>query len=199
MPYLVCESLGLALGRACREASFLLRRPQADLEPLPRSSAKCRLPNKQRSGGPLGCRGRSSIPGNSGISSITFGAAAARFWEAQQSRWRNAKVRPGWVGFMRRHAAKIWNVPVDQVDQTLMVQILQSIWIANSALYCLFVGTESAGAGEKTLAPGKRDQFSLVSAFGGSFVAGSDLVIALPRNKSSAAMSCVSLAGSLAT
>jgi len=127
MPYLVCQSLGLAPGRACREASFLLRRPQADLEPLPRSSANCRLPNKQRSGGPLGCRGRSSIPGNSGISSITFGAAAARFWEAQQSRWRNAKVRPGWVGFMRRHAAKIWNVPVDQVDQTLMVQILQSI------------------------------------------------------------------------
>jgi hypothetical protein len=25
MPYLVCESLGLALGRACREASFLLQ------------------------------------------------------------------------------------------------------------------------------------------------------------------------------
>jgi len=47
MPYLVCESLGLALCRACREASFLLRRPQADLEPLPRSSAKCRLPNRQ--------------------------------------------------------------------------------------------------------------------------------------------------------
>jgi hypothetical protein len=149
MPYLVCQSLGLALGRACREASFLLRRPQADLEPLPRSSAKCRLPNKQRSGGPLGCRGRSSIPGNSGISSITFGAAAAaRFWEAQQSRWRNAKVRPGWVGFMRRHAAKIWNVPVDQVDQPLMVQILQSIWIANSALLLVCRDGERRGRRE---------------------------------------------------
>jgi hypothetical protein len=65
-------------------------------------------------------------------SSMTFGAAAEAFWEVQQSRWRNRKVRLGWVGFMRRHTAKLWNLPVDAVDQTLMVQILQSIWIAKN-------------------------------------------------------------------
>ena len=44
----------------------------------------------------------------------------------------------------------------------------------------------------------KADQFSFVSALGGSLV-GSLLVIALPRNRSSAAMSCVSFVGSVAT
>jgi hypothetical protein len=46
--------------------------------------------------------------------------------------------------------------------------------------------------------PGKAALGQFFSTFGGS-LAGSVLVIALPRNKSSAAMSCVSWAGSLAT
>jgi integrase len=82
-----------------------------------------------------GAGGRERMSG----SSMTFGAAAEAFWEVQQSRWRNKRVREGWVGFMRRNAARIWGVPVDQVDQQLMVQTLQPIWIAKhvTARRCL--------------------------------------------------------------
>ena len=65
-------------------------------------------------------------------SAMTFGAAAEAFWEAQQSRWRNHKVKFGWVGFMKRHCARIWNVPVDQLDQQLMVMVLQPIWVSKN-------------------------------------------------------------------
>ena len=67
-----------------------------------------------------------------GASSITFGIAAERFWEAQQGRWRNAKVRLSWVPFMRQHCARLWQVPVDQVDQQMMVMVLQSIWASHN-------------------------------------------------------------------
>ncbi len=69
---------------------------------------------------------------NATTSSMTFGQATEAFWEAQQSRWRNPKVKFGWVGFMRRHCARIWNVPVDPVDQQLMVMVLQSIWVSKN-------------------------------------------------------------------
>jgi integrase len=59
---------------------------------------------------------------------MSFGAACEAFWKAQQSRWRNNHVRSQWLPFMERHAARIWEVPVDQVDQRLMVIILTTLW-----------------------------------------------------------------------
>ena len=59
---------------------------------------------------------------------MTFGAAAEAFWQVQQSRWHNKRVREGWCGFMKHHCARIWNIPVDQVDQQLMVMVLQPLW-----------------------------------------------------------------------
>ena len=59
---------------------------------------------------------------------VTFGQAAEQFFEAQQSRWRNKKVREGWLPHMRRHAARIWDVPVNQVDQQLTLMVVQPLW-----------------------------------------------------------------------
>jgi integrase len=59
----------------------------------------------------------------------TFGQAAEKFFDAQaMSRWRNQQVRQQWLPMLRRHADRIWNVPVDQVDQQMMVMILQPVW-----------------------------------------------------------------------
>lgn len=77
---------------------------------------------------PIATKPSSEIAPGAQSSSITFGEAAATFWEAQQARWRNKRVREGWLGFMRRHTAKIWSAPIDQVDQVLMVKVLQPLW-----------------------------------------------------------------------
>jgi integrase len=70
-----------------------------------------------------------AAPGAQG-SSITFGIAAERFWNTQQSRWRNHKVRTEWLSHLKNHTGRIWQLPINQLDQQLMVMVLSPIWTA---------------------------------------------------------------------
>jgi integrase len=77
--------------------------------------------------------GRAGITESGPPSVMTFGQAATQFWNAQQGRWRNKRVREDWLDFMHRHAKRMWDVPVAAVDQQLMVMVLQPLW---SAKHC---------------------------------------------------------------
>jgi integrase len=58
----------------------------------------------------------------------TFGFAAEAFWETNQPRWRNLKVRALWLPFMRRHAAALWAMPVGEVGRLDMLKVIEPLW-----------------------------------------------------------------------
>jgi integrase len=58
----------------------------------------------------------------------SFGQAAELFWQANQSRWRNTKVCNGWLPFMERHAAAIWDRPIAAMDHLAVLGVVQPLW-----------------------------------------------------------------------
>jgi integrase len=63
----------------------------------------------------------------------TFGSAAETFFDAHQTRWRNKKVRNGWLPFMRRHCGKaFWDMPVSDIDHHHMLEVIQPLWLTKN-------------------------------------------------------------------
>jgi integrase len=69
---------------------------------------------------------------NSGPTSPSFGAAAEAFFEANQSRYRNQKVRQDWLKMMHRHCAKIWGLPVDAIGTEEVLSVVQPLWLPHN-------------------------------------------------------------------
>jgi integrase len=64
--------------------------------------------------------------------SPTFGVAAEAFFEANQSRYRNAKVRGDWLRMLHRHCTKIWNMPVDAIGTDEVLSAIQPLWLPHN-------------------------------------------------------------------
>jgi hypothetical protein len=67
-----------------------------------------------------------------GLLRPTFGAAAEAFFEANQSRYRNAKVRNDWIKMLHRHCANIWNMPVNAIGTDEVISIIQPLWLPHN-------------------------------------------------------------------
>jgi integrase len=64
---------------------------------------------------------------------ITFRAAAERFVEANRSGWKNAKHAAQWEATLKTYAYPvIGDLPVQSVDTTLVMKILDPIWSTKS-------------------------------------------------------------------
>jgi integrase len=62
----------------------------------------------------------------------TFGATAENFFEANQSRYRNAKVRHDWLPMLKRHCSKIWNMPVNAIGTDEVLSVIQPLWLSKN-------------------------------------------------------------------
>jgi integrase len=73
------------------------------------------------------------------VATPTFGSAAETFWEANQPRWRNAKVRTQWLPFLARHCRLIWDRPIGEIDKHAVLSVISPIWTSKhcSAKRCL--------------------------------------------------------------
>jgi integrase len=58
----------------------------------------------------------------------TFGQVADDFLAAKQSEWRNAKHRAQWEMTLQRYAAPLRSRPVDEIDTTAVLEVLQPVW-----------------------------------------------------------------------
>jgi integrase len=69
----------------------------------------------------------------------TFGRVAEEFWEDNQARWRNARVRAQWLPFMARHCKAIWNTPISAIDNQAVLLVIRPLWNSRhySARRCL--------------------------------------------------------------
>jgi hypothetical protein len=74
------------------------------------------------------------------VAAHTFGSAAEAFWEANQPRWRNSKVRQQWLPFLSRHCKAIWDAPIDQIDKHAVLAVISPLWTSKnfSAKRCLY-------------------------------------------------------------
>jgi integrase len=64
--------------------------------------------------------------------SLTFGATAEAFFEANKSRHRNAKVRTDWLPSLKRHCVKIWDMPVDAIGTTETLSVIEPLWLSKN-------------------------------------------------------------------
>ena len=77
----------------------------------------------RRGGDPVADKRRAKVP--------TFREAAVRTFEANRSRWRNAKVAANWLQQLERHAfPQLGNVRVDRIDREAVLKVLTPIWTA---------------------------------------------------------------------
>jgi integrase len=61
--------------------------------------------------------------------SITFNAATAAYLEAHRDEWRNARHAKQWASSLEAYAAPvIGNLPVQAIDTSLVLRVLQPIW-----------------------------------------------------------------------
>src|SRR5438874_4294469 len=61
--------------------------------------------------------------------STTFKEAAARYIETNKSKWRNEKHSKQWVSTLERYAYPVLgSLPVQQINQGLVMQVLEPIW-----------------------------------------------------------------------
>ena len=58
----------------------------------------------------------------------TFGQVADDFLSAKQSEWRNAKHRAQWEMTLQRYCAPLRSRPVDEIDTTAVLEVLQPLW-----------------------------------------------------------------------
>jgi integrase len=58
----------------------------------------------------------------------TFGQVADDFLSAKQSEWRNVKHRAQWAMTLQRYCAPLRSVPVDEIDTTAVLEVLQPLW-----------------------------------------------------------------------
>ena len=58
----------------------------------------------------------------------TFGQVADDFLSAKQSEWRNAKHRAQWEMTLQRYCAPLRPRPVDEIDTTAVLEVLQPLW-----------------------------------------------------------------------
>jgi integrase len=63
----------------------------------------------------------------------SFGMAAEAFFGANQTRYRNAKVRHDWLPMLKRHCGKaFWDMPVDAIGTDEVLQVIQPIWLSKN-------------------------------------------------------------------
>jgi integrase len=68
-----------------------------------------------------------------GCGSPTFGTAAENFFESNQSRYRNAKVRHDWLPMLKRHCGKaFWDMPVDAIGTDEVLSVVQPLWLPHN-------------------------------------------------------------------
>ena len=60
----------------------------------------------------------------------TFGTMADQYIAAHEAGWRNDKHRYQWDMSLRKYAAPIRNLPVDQIDAKAVLKVLTPIWTA---------------------------------------------------------------------
>jgi integrase len=60
----------------------------------------------------------------------TFGQAADAYLDAHQGGWKNAGHRQQWRQTLAEYCAPIRNLPVDQIDTTAVLSVLQPLWRA---------------------------------------------------------------------
>jgi integrase len=58
----------------------------------------------------------------------TFGQCADDFLAAKEAEWRSAKHRAQWAMTLRKHAAPLRSRPVDEIDTTAVLEVLQPLW-----------------------------------------------------------------------
>jgi integrase len=58
----------------------------------------------------------------------TFGEIADDFLSAKQSEWRNAKHRAQWEMTLQKYAAPLRSRPVDEINTTAVLEVLQPLW-----------------------------------------------------------------------
>jgi integrase len=58
----------------------------------------------------------------------TFGQVADDFLSAKQSEWHNVKHRAQWAMTLQRYCAPLRSVPVDEIDTTAVLEVLQPLW-----------------------------------------------------------------------
>jgi integrase len=60
----------------------------------------------------------------------SFGECAAAFLEAKAPQWKNAKHRCQWRTTLETYAGPLWSLPVDKIDTTAVLEVLQPVWQA---------------------------------------------------------------------
>jgi integrase len=65
---------------------------------------------------------------------VTFGEYALETIETIKSEWSSAKTEKNWRDSLEKHAASIWNKPVDAVDQDDVLGVLRPIWTTTPVL-----------------------------------------------------------------
>jgi integrase len=58
----------------------------------------------------------------------TFGQVVDDFLSAKQSEWRNAKHRAQWAMTLQRYCTPLRSRPVDEIDTTAVLEVLQPLW-----------------------------------------------------------------------
>jgi integrase len=59
---------------------------------------------------------------------VTFGEVAASYIASHKAGWRNGKHVAQWEATLRTHAAPIMPLPVQSIDTSLVLKVLQPIW-----------------------------------------------------------------------
>lgn len=59
---------------------------------------------------------------------VTFGQAATELVDSLEGAWRNPKHRAQWRSTLETHCKPIWSKPVDEVQTTDVVEVLNPIW-----------------------------------------------------------------------
>jgi len=62
-------------------------------------------------------------------SAVTFGEAALAHIERKRGGWKNAKHGQQWGNTLQQHGAKLWAMPVVDVDTEAVLACLQPIWL----------------------------------------------------------------------
>jgi integrase len=62
----------------------------------------------------------------------TFGICATRYINANKASWRNEKHAAQWSATLNKYAAPIMNLPVDDIDTTLVLSCLEPIWTSKT-------------------------------------------------------------------
>jgi integrase len=60
---------------------------------------------------------------------VTFGEAALAHIERKRAGWKNAKHGQQWGNTLQQHGAKLWTMPVAEVDTEAVLACLQPIWL----------------------------------------------------------------------